>query len=174
MTYLIALVLVIVGTVGVTTAVGFARLRLSAAREYKKCSDVFFDAAKKLVADEDTPSELLEIIYFMNDTISDKKIARRLVSYPMHLKWSNELAGYNKSKIEFLEKRPELKNIYDDMICSWFLAATALSPIFGTAARYSITKNSVGPAVASVSKHSSGLRNKNGNGNSSGQAVHVH
>jgi len=174
MNYLIALLLVVVGVPSVWAIVGYARFRLRAAREYKTYSDDFFDAAKKLVSEDEAPQELLDIIYFMNDAVSDKGIALRLCSYPMHLKWSNEVAGYNKAKVEFLERRPELTPIYDDMICGWFLAVTSLSPISGTAARYSITKNSVGPAVASVSKHSHDHHNQNGNGNSSGQAIQAH
>lgn len=138
MSYFLAFVLVFFGVIAVFTLRAFARWRVNAAREYQTATEKFFAATKPLLADDETPLEIIDVICALNDTIQDMRMASGLASYPAHVYWSEGTQRVFKVAEEFFAARPELEDGFHAMFTNWFIAVTALAPITGTVARYSL------------------------------------
>ena len=149
MIYVLSALLAIVGVTVVATVIGYVRLKSAEADEYRKAADGFFAAAKPLVRDDETPTEMLQIINYMNDAITDRRESRKMLSYIINERWDAEQIASSRTKmiVEFFERRPELKDSRNAMFDHWFAAITRLSPALGMLARATMSKGNVGRAV---------------------------
>lgn len=161
MSYIFALLFASAGIGLIYFVRWYARQKVVAAHEYRKATEKFYASVRPLVSDDETPAEIVDLIKYLNLTINDRRIARRLASYPLHQKWSDNYQKYNKIICEFFEARPELAQNHSDVILSWFMAVTALSPISGFAARYSIDNESMGTAAGRISRKSARNHDEN-------------
>lgn len=140
--YVFAFVLMFIGLVSLRLVMNYLRFRKSMTIEYGKAVTAFFDAAKPLMSDEDVPSEVRQMINFLSDAIDDRRAARfmfRLISRPNGL--SKPMPETVKIAREFFASRPELEEKFDALFASWFVAITALNPIFGPALRVATFNN---------------------------------
>ena len=161
MSYLISISLTIVGILSILGLRSYLRMRVAAANEYADASRDFFNAAKPLISDDETPDEIIQVIKMLNFTIHDKNVASYLIAYPLHPKMSTKTQRFIKVSEEFFCDRRELEESYQKMFMSWFIAVTALSPIKGMAARYALANKDIHSAAARASRRVQKRQNGN-------------
>lgn len=175
MSYIISILIAALGIAIVLAIRLYAQVKARAAREYQDATNEFFDAARPLISDDDTPSEIIDMIAGLSATIQNRSMASRLASFPLHVKYSDRSLRTFKVAEEFFSSRPELEESFYKMFYSWFAAVTALSPLAGFAARYSLTnKDSMQAAAAKTSKKVSNRHPNDGGQPLNGPMVHAH
>lgn len=134
--YIFAFMILVIFLASLRLLLSYLRFRASMTIEYGEAVKEFFDAAKPLMSDEDVPSEVRQMIKLLSDAIDDKRAARimfRVIGQPNDL--SKPMPETAKVAHEFFATRPELEEKFDTLFASWFVAITALDPVFGPAIR---------------------------------------
>lgn len=148
-----ALLLAIIGIFFVRFIKWYFTLKVKLATEYIEATEKFYASAKPLISDSETPKEVIDTIKFLNEKINDKKtvsyLFRSLSSSRMRY---NGLSEEMKIHHEFFAKRPELEKRFQNLVTSWFIAVTALSPLVGGACRISINSDNVEKIAANAGK----------------------
>ena len=134
----------------------YVRFRAHSAAAYAEAASAFYDAAKPLATDEETPEEILSLIFGLNKTITNNSCAWHILRYLNQDRWwKDKLSGASElSKVaaEFLHRRPELEGPYREMMVNWFLAITALAPFPGHLARAAMTEPGLIQAATRAAK----------------------
>lgn len=152
MAYILGLLIAVLGVGVVLTVQSFFHMKLALSREYRKATEKFFASVKPLVSDDETPAEVLRVIDTLNKSIADGRSAMMLCAFLANGRWRHfHPSEMNKVRAEFFHRRPELERPYHEAIYSWFMAVTALSPLFGNAARFAMDEKNVERAVNSAS-----------------------
>lgn len=155
MSYFIATLLALLGCAAVILTLKYIEFLAARQREYGEAACEFFEAAAPLAADDETPEKILLGIDSLNQTITDRRAALSILSYIRSERWQKvdgSVAELNKVHAEFFHKRPELEQPYRRAVVGWFKAVTALSPIVGKLARFSVTAPDVEPATFRAAK----------------------
>jgi hypothetical protein len=164
MAYFFGLIIAALGISVVFTFLNYVRMRIALAKQYRKATDNFFLAVKPLVADDETPTEILRMIDVLNKSIADRRSARMLASFLADSRWRqtrpNEM---NKIRVEFFHRRPELERPFHDAVNNWFLAVTALSPFFGKIVRFAMDERNVERAVSTASARTVAKQHRDNN-----------
>ena len=133
---LILAALIAVGVPGAILFVRYCSMRTSASKEFGRASAAFFDAASKLAREGEVPAEILDTLDVYNETINDPRVARVLLGAVRDFRgYDRQAETYNKIKVEFFHRRPELEPLYNEAVAEWFSAVTAHSPIYGKVLR---------------------------------------
>lgn len=152
MTYFFGFLIGILGISVIFTLLSYLHMKTALAREYGKAAEGFFVSVKPLVADDETPVEILETIQNLNSMISEPRSARMLLAYLADDRWRPTKHGErNKIYVEFFHRRPELEEPCKSAFAYWFRAVTCLSPFFGKMVRVAIDERNVDRAVTTVS-----------------------
>ena len=143
----------------------YISFRAECAKEYEQATEEFYRSIDPLVSDDETPVEMLELIEFLNETISDKTQANALLRHASKARWSgSRVMSYSrKINTEFLARRTELEKPFFLALMAWFRAITALSPIKGQFARIVIQEGAE-PRIASELAKSRGRHDNHENG----------
>ena len=144
---ILSLISASVGVAAALAVLAYTRLSATCASEQTHYSDVFFEASDKLASCDDAPSELLHVLYALNETITGTKAFPILFSYLSdQSRWlpkDKEFYVRNKALAEFFHQRPELEPLYRQVLVGWFLAVTAQSPLIGRLARFALVESAV-------------------------------
>ena len=161
MSVFIGVMIIILGTTGIFAGRAYFRFKAAREKEYGKDAADFFEAVNPLISDDDTPTEVLEIIDFLNDGIMDRKSATRLFENIIKYRgWQDKCTPPSeKMKIleEFFRGRPELEKPFYKMLMHWFLAVTAFSPLIGLAVRFSLPENGLEKVAIRISRKPNGV-----------------
>lgn len=106
--------------------------------QYEIHVEIFYDAAKPLVEDDETPELVLELLKFMNEKVSDPSAARELYQIIARGRLSPvtiEVSPEGKKLQAFFKKRPELEPPFLRVIGHGLLAMTYRSMILGSKLR---------------------------------------
>jgi len=156
MTTLAGLLIAFVGCAAVLGGVFFARWCAFMAREYGDATEAFFKAASPIVQDGEVPEELLQVVATLNDSLTDRRCARKLLVYLASGRWkarSSTPSALLNIRSEFFHRRPELEAPFHEMAVQWFSAVTALSPLSGVLARSFMAEPEVeGAAVRTTAR----------------------
>jgi hypothetical protein len=157
---MISFLIAAIGSTLVLLFASYLQLRLRAVTEYAAAAAAFFRAAETMTSCDEAPPELLDALSAMNETVSDRRAARSMLSYlSADARWRdmNSDAFLRRKKVltEFFERRPELERTYHEIVVDWFLAITALSPVVGKLARIAMTGDAV-EAAAGARRHPRG------------------
>lgn len=124
---------VLAGIIAVALArFAYLHLRESARSNRRRLhhAELFFKGANTLVSDDETPEEMLRLLDSLNSTISDKDGPRILMTYLLRgrqIMDNDESAKFRKIVAEFLDRRPELLDSWEQGVANWFLAISYLS-----------------------------------------------
>lgn len=136
MTYVVSFILMFIGVSLIFLTVNVLKFLRNSQQQYIESSNMFFADVRALLSDPDTPDALIERIKAMNETISDKDAAKHILRIPTEINFDDTRSAEVEA---FLRNRPELRDNYENVIVSWFVAITAISPIFGPVLRYQVT-----------------------------------
>tara|TARA_R110002020_G_scaffold87061_27_gene215159 strand:- start:4159 stop:4692 length:534 start_codon:yes stop_codon:yes gene_type:complete len=132
-----ALLLASVSIAAIFALKTYMRLCAEMKIQYGEAVRQFYDAAKPLISDEETPDSLRDTIKAMSDTIDDNLtvIALYKIVAKRSIQFNRSMPEHVKESHEFFARRPELESQFDLSVLSWFTAITALRPLYGSFVR---------------------------------------
>lgn len=152
MSYVLACVAALLGISIILVFVGYWKRKARLQRERAAAISSFYAAMDPLIKDTDTPEEILEVLKRLNSTIGSRQAVFAVLSHRARQQWwttSEGISEFNKVAVEFFNRRPELEKPFVAAVREWFIAVTALSPIWGIALRASMSREAV-PSAADV------------------------
>jgi hypothetical protein len=160
MTVFVGVMIIILGMIGIFAGRAYFRFKAARVKEYGKDTADFFEAVNPLISDDDTPTEILEILDSLNDGIMDRKSARSLLDQIIKYRgWKDKFTPPSeKMKIieEFFRRRPELEKPFYKMLMHWFMAVTAFSPLTGWVVRFALPANGLEQVAIRMSRKPNG------------------
>lgn len=116
----------------------YSRWSLNRLHRYHVHARYFFEAAKPLLQDDDTPDEILKFLAFLNRRVVDQGGARALYRLLSSGQLDNLYANVPQEAHrmrEFLAARPELEKPFVIAMVHALAAMTFLSPFYGPKVR---------------------------------------
>jgi hypothetical protein len=139
-------------TIGLAAAVAaacwayfrFAEADLQRLADYELWSSEFFENARPLVNDQDTPDEVLDLLQFANNLLTNKRASRRLLKAILDV--DDTLGTPSETEFTapldaFFERRPELGRAFVRAMTSGLFALTFVCGRDGARVRREILKD---------------------------------
>jgi uncharacterized protein YjhX (UPF0386 family) len=134
-------ILLVVVAVAIMAYVRLSRYRLRVLRDWENSVLAFHEAVEPLIKDSETPDEVLQVLQFLNQKVTDKSAAGHLYHFISRGRFSAFSRRNGKSdqvvaKIRaFFARRPELEKTFHAAVGSAMLAMTFINSCYGQRVR---------------------------------------